>query len=180
MKASAIFKQVAARIKRPSVGVQNTQLMHPTREWFIGLVSATTILVLIAAWSTQTYLRYEQLSVTETEPADAPQTVYRDALVSAAIETYTARQARYNELLTGAAAPVVTDSIATTTTEAIEPPPTPSTSTPATTTPARENPTSPAGSPDSDSSTDDAPTTPIEPESAAATGSPAAGLPGTF
>lgn len=155
--------------------------MHPTREWFIGLAAAVIIMVLIAAWSAQTYLQYDQLSVAEMEPGDATQTVYREALVAAAIDTYTARETQFNELLYGPAAPVDTDPApVATTTEVIEPPPTPPTSTPATTTPVEESPAPPATPTESDVAPDEEPTTPTRPESPATTSTPAAGLPGTF
>jgi|GEM_PF-1170334 len=91
--------QFAKGIVRSQKGLQNHQLMHPRREWLIGIVVALCIFSASIVWSSLKYFEYqniEQQAVTEPE---APVTVYRKNLVDEALASFAAKQARLNALV---------------------------------------------------------------------------------
>ncbi len=89
--------QIAKNILRSQKGVRNHQLMHPSREWFIGLGIATKIFVITLVWSAYTYMQHTNENITLEAPAEEQPVVYRESLVNSALELFSVREQQYND-----------------------------------------------------------------------------------
>ena len=111
-----ITKMVAHIIRRDN-GIADPQLMHPTREWFIGL-SITTLIVLLGSWFCfYIYTHYAQTidaSMTVSEPV----VPYQAATISEAIKIYETKQLKFSEIL-GSGSEKGFEEIGTTTSPAV-------------------------------------------------------------
>ena len=94
------IKKMVAHIVRRDKGIVDTNIMHPTREWFIGL-GITIVIVAVGTWfsfyiytSNQNEMSKEVVIVQSAVP-------YNATVVSKALETFTAKQKKYNEILGG-------------------------------------------------------------------------------
>ena len=89
----------AKNIIRSQKGLQNPQLMHPRREWIIGILVATFIFGASIAWSSVKYFEYKSSdTLTSTEPA-SPVAVYRQNLVQEALEVLVKKEQQLSVLL---------------------------------------------------------------------------------
>ena len=93
------FTNAAKRILHPHAGLHSPRIVHPAREWFIGLLLALTIFTVAALWSVTSYTQYKNISVEGTADDNTEVVVYREGLVNAALETFTERQAEHEQLL---------------------------------------------------------------------------------
>lgn len=76
-------------------GLSAHTIMHPTREWWIGIVIAMLIVVATAMWGTFLYVSYDQEFIaTEVESTRVP---YNADSINQALETYRARLKAFNE-----------------------------------------------------------------------------------
>jgi hypothetical protein len=82
------FKKIAREIFRMDKGIPNPKLMHPARDWQIGLGLGAIILVSVSWWNLDTYLTYREDTVIEQTENTGENIVYREALVSAALESF--------------------------------------------------------------------------------------------
>lgn len=103
-----ITKMVAHIIRRDR-GMADPLIMHPTREWFVGL-GITTLIVLLGSWFCwYIYTEYSQTintAVSVTEPV----VPYQAATIAEAITIYENKQIKYSEILGGEViTPVVTE-----------------------------------------------------------------------
>ncbi len=92
-----ITKMVAHIIRRDK-GIADPQIMHPTREWFIGLAVAVLIVILGSWFCWYIYSEYSRtintsLSVTE------PVLPYQAATIADAIKIYETKQLKFSEIL---------------------------------------------------------------------------------
>ena len=92
-----ITKMVAHIIRRDK-GIADSQIMHPTREWFIGLGVAVLIVLLGSWFCWYIYSEYSRtidsaLSVTE------PVIPYQAATIAEAIKIYETKQLKFSEIL---------------------------------------------------------------------------------
>lgn len=148
-KPKDIFTTLARRLQRTPAKIKNTQLMHPAREWLIGLGLALSICVFGAAWSAYTYLYYERVTFDAPETVRPDTSVYREAVVAAALDTYTERRVSYDQFLVeGPRQLDRTDDTSTTTAPTVEmspaaPSPTSATTTATTTVPTAPQPFNP-------------------------------------
>lgn len=104
--AKKITSVIAAKKRKSSF---DRSIMHPEREWFIGLSVILTILAVGLYWSVFQYDRYRNVS-TNGESVTEGETVYKDNLVEAALVDFSKRKEEYNNVkadLLGAPAPVV-------------------------------------------------------------------------
>jgi hypothetical protein len=93
------FAQIAQRIAKPERGFRQSHLIHPAREWSIGLVVATLLFVVSAVWSAHLYMTYRDISVQEADPFAEEVVVYRESLVEGALLKFTERAERHNEFI---------------------------------------------------------------------------------
>jgi len=87
-------------------GLKNKQLMHPKREWLIGVGVALCIFIASISWSAVEYFKYETIEQQATSPSAAADAVYRETLVSEALSTY-ANKAVHLDALLGENVPVI-------------------------------------------------------------------------
>jgi hypothetical protein len=92
------FKKMAKDIFKVSKGIQNPQLVHPRREWFIGLFIGLIILGSTIVWSGNRYLFYRNLAVSENVSGKQDIPVYRETLVKEALNSYSERNNEYERL----------------------------------------------------------------------------------
>lgn len=99
MKIKPDFSKLAKHLSRSSHRVRSPQLLHPTREWFIGLAVAAVIFTGSAFWSAQMYLVHRDESVVAEPLKEVEVVVYREAVVAEALARFAAKEARYAELV---------------------------------------------------------------------------------
>ena len=78
------FKKIirnALHIKGGSL--KNHQIMHPAREWFVGLLAGLIMLGLGAFWSVDTYFQYKEFSH-DKDNGSVSEPVYKESAVKAA------------------------------------------------------------------------------------------------
>jgi|AntRauTorckE6833_2_1112554.scaffolds.fasta_scaffold03282_3 hypothetical protein len=94
------IQALAKKLFHHNRGVKRAKLMHPNRDWLIGVLVGILIIVLMIGWSAYTYLeKRDALELTDTsiEPV-VP--VYNADIVQDALELYTRRDevfARLNQ-----------------------------------------------------------------------------------
>jgi hypothetical protein len=101
--------QFAKQIIHSQQGLKNRQLMHPRREWLIGVTGAVGIFIACITWSAIEYFEYETTEGQTSSQAEAIVAVYRETLVSEALAEYSQKAERLNALL-GESVPVVLES----------------------------------------------------------------------
>lgn len=128
-----IFKSITHIVHADS-GVHDTRIMHPMREWLIGLGGVTLGVLCGAIFAVlvyQSYSRSAQAEIVVMETA----VPYRAAMVERALETYLEKRREYDSLV-AVSAPLVEDvpvatstlpgtetTMATTSSEVVMPPP---------------------------------------------------------
>lgn len=75
------------------------RIMHPNREWGIGLILACSIFFASTVWSIQTYGKYKEDKTLEVEMNKSGPEQYRAALVEEAQSIMKERSLKYNEIL---------------------------------------------------------------------------------
>lgn len=85
MMKSSDFKKIAKQILKKQSGLHDVQIMHPAREWHIGILIALIILVGSIAWSTTTYYKNKQIDSSDISAIQDDPVVYRDTLVERAL-----------------------------------------------------------------------------------------------
>lgn len=107
-----VTKMVSHIIRRDK-GIADTQLMHPTREWFIGL-GITMLIVLLGSWFC--WYIYNEYSQTINTPLTVSESVvpYQAATIAEAIKIYETKQSKFLEILGTSDREVVPD-VSTTT-----------------------------------------------------------------
>lgn len=100
------FTKFAKRILHSGQGVHQPKPINPSREWAIGLLVAVFVMAGSGVWSAQTYLKYRDASVGETDVVDEGVVVYRESLVKAALEKFDQRKESLDGLLKNKVVPV--------------------------------------------------------------------------
>jgi hypothetical protein len=98
-------------IVRRDRGVRDPQIMHPTREWFFGLLISIFVVAIGTWFCWYVYVSYTDklVKVTESVEASVP---YQAATVSEAISIFNARKQKFNEILDQAkSSPINTTSV---------------------------------------------------------------------
>lgn len=91
--------KIAKRIIRRQRGLRDHQMIHPRREWSVGLVSGFVLLLGGAVWSFLTYGEVSERDVQNVGAVEVQQTVYREEMVEAALEQFRQKKSDYQELL---------------------------------------------------------------------------------
>jgi hypothetical protein len=108
MKTKADLKKIARQIWHHHQGnvPKKPSIMHPKREWFIGLLVAAVSVVLVGSWSGRTYVENRAL-VTDGVAVDTPDQVFYTAeAVEEALEIIAARSAVVSDFITTNELPV--------------------------------------------------------------------------
>lgn len=93
------FSQIAKKLIRADQGLKDPQLMHPAREWSIGIVVGVIMFLLSAGWSAQIYVGHRDTSATEVAEVKEETVTYRASLVEAALAGFDDRQVMHNKFL---------------------------------------------------------------------------------
>lgn len=93
------FTQMAKRILQKQNGLQSPQIMHPAREWGVGLFVGGLLFIVSAGWSAQMYLQYRAVSVDESGSPDDRAVVYRASLVDEALTRLQKRDTVHESLI---------------------------------------------------------------------------------
>ena len=91
--------KIAKKVLRKQKGLRDHQLIHPAREWLIGILLGLGCFTVIAWGSVATYITYSNVTVTGTTDVEAEKVVYRAELVDAALKVFGEREKNYTELL---------------------------------------------------------------------------------
>lgn len=99
MKIKNNITKIAKHILKRQRGLRDHQIIHPAREWFIGLCTSLLILVGGAVWSTFTYLEVSERTVESASTEAVAGNVYRGDIVAAALEKFRERTDNFDQLL---------------------------------------------------------------------------------
>lgn len=117
------FTKIAKNIINSQKQLKNPQIVHPSREWLIGIFVALVIFGASAAWSLQTYKQYQNTSVDENKQSEVD-VVYRESLVEAALEKFLTRSQKHAIYIEGSLPEAIVPNLegeeATTSTEMID------------------------------------------------------------
>jgi hypothetical protein len=99
------IKKFARELVKFDKGIKNPKLMHPSRDWQIGILSGVVLLSGVTLWNLDTYFEYrEDNSISQTEEV-TDSVVYRETLVKSALDSYQERALTHQELRSGEPAP---------------------------------------------------------------------------
>ncbi len=111
-----LFTQMARKVFRHERGLRDPHIMHPEREWLIGLSVMVLIFTASAGWSAQVYLKNKNVSADQTTTSEG-EAVYREPQVKEALRIASEREDELRELLGVApTAPSSEEDLAATTT----------------------------------------------------------------
>ncbi len=109
---------MTADILRSRKELRNQPIMHPDRDWYIGIGTSLLVFILVGVWSGYTYLSYQSLDVGYGADSTEQPIVYREALVEAALEYIEKRDAQFSALQIGATyVPPAVEQLGATTTD---------------------------------------------------------------
>jgi hypothetical protein len=119
MQNKDIFKELIKKLDRQKKGLSDPRIMHPEREWAIGLGAMVVVFLLSAYWSSQMYLKNRD--VTSVELSSDETVTYREAIVRDVLQRFQGRKNTYSQLTgdtrTTQETPI---EVATTTPQAVE------------------------------------------------------------
>ena len=90
--------KMADHVFKRSRGIPDKRLMHPRREWAIGIILFAIILIAGSAMSAQSFNRFRNIDTSNGE-ADITIPLYNQVLVTEVINEYSARAAEYKDLI---------------------------------------------------------------------------------
>lgn len=92
-----VKKVVQGILRNRKQSILDRSIMHPYREWFIGLLAALCVVGVSTVWGVSTYLEFSNVSVGgESTPEE--NLVYRESLVETALDDFTKRRQDYENL----------------------------------------------------------------------------------
>lgn len=118
MKYKEYIALLTKRFFKKQQIVRDPQIMHPNREWAIGLFVAALIFAVSGYWSIQTYLSNRSATAHEVVD-DKAETVYRASIVKEALETVRNRERELQNLTQSVAIPEPAPEVASTTLEEV-------------------------------------------------------------
>lgn len=92
------FTKMAKKVLRSTNGARNPQVIHPEREWLIGLAIATVGFSVSVAWAVHEYTLYRYITITDYAPAEQI-VIYRENMVKDALGAFTQRAEEHQSLL---------------------------------------------------------------------------------
>lgn len=90
---------IAKKIIRHQRGVREHHIIHPGRDWFIGLGLSLVIVAAVGYWAVTMYVEISNRSVEVSSVPATDIVVYRSELVQAALTRFGERATTYRELL---------------------------------------------------------------------------------
>ena len=90
--------EMVKKVLKHREGLEDQPIVHPVREWFIGLGTGLLIFISIAVGSAYTYWHNKEVNITFAD-APAETTVYRESQVKDALKRYAARDAERQNLI---------------------------------------------------------------------------------
>lgn len=108
MKYKTYITQLKQKFLKKKPVIRDPQLMHPEREWGVGLVIAVLIFSVCGIWSIYTYLKNRSITAAPTQD-NTQQTVYRESVVNEALEIVAKRKRTLDQLTGQTMTPVVSD-----------------------------------------------------------------------
>jgi hypothetical protein len=104
-------KDIINNLRHPKRGLKNPQIMHPEREWVIGLALMLTVFFCITLWSVGVYVVNKEVVVDETAAGAQTASVYRESMVEDALDKFAKRDVELARLMSQApiSEPVVTE-----------------------------------------------------------------------
>lgn len=120
MKTKTNIAVVARKLFHHKNGVRGIKLMHPNRDWMIGIVGAITIIVGMVAWSVFTYYEQREKIANTTDVTIATVPSYNAELVAQALDIAQARTDLFDSINAGIissppVAPAINQEVSTTT-----------------------------------------------------------------
>jgi hypothetical protein len=97
MKYKSYITRLKNKVFKKKPIVRDPQLMHPDREWAIGLAIAVIIFSVCGLWSIHTYLKNRAATALPVDDTEG-QTVYRESVVKDALETVNRRKQNFDAL----------------------------------------------------------------------------------
>ena len=91
--------EIAKKMMRKHQGLRDPQIIHPRRDWIIGVFLSLAAFAGIAWWSGMSYLNYSNISVIESVELADTSVVYKEGQVNAALELFKEQTDNYNQLL---------------------------------------------------------------------------------
>jgi hypothetical protein len=89
------IKKLIKRIVRQQQGLRDHQIIHPRRDWAIGLLLGSLLLLIGSAWSIMTYREVTDEDIVSVDPGEEQPTPYREEVVNQALERFRARAVEY-------------------------------------------------------------------------------------
>ncbi len=119
MKYKEYITELTKRLLKKRQIVRDPQIMHPDREWTIGLFVAALIFAVSGYFSIHTYLSNRSATAFEVVD-DKAQTVYRESIVQEALETVRNRERELQNLTKSVVVPELAPEVASTTQEGVD------------------------------------------------------------
>ncbi len=94
---NAVKKMVNSILHNRQNTLSDRDIMHPEREWFLGISAGVIILASAIFWSVNTYLQFNNISVVDSGEKEK-NALYKAQLVETALTDFTDRKKMYNNL----------------------------------------------------------------------------------
>jgi hypothetical protein len=91
---------IALKIVRHQKGLRDPRIMHPEREWLVGLGVAFVIFLVSAYWSGYAYWKHKDTIDSAGSIEKSEIVVYRESIVKKALSIFTERDTQLQQLLT--------------------------------------------------------------------------------
>lgn len=114
MMSSEDLKKVAKKILRRQQGLHDAQIMHPARDWLVGVLVAIVVVLGTSAVSVTKYLENKDLEIIEVDQSQIKTTNYRDNYIKEALAVFENKERVRDEIIGVFEQPVV-EEVSTTT-----------------------------------------------------------------
>ncbi len=95
----AHIAEMAKKVLRHERGLRDPQIMHPEREWLIGLSIMVVIFAASAVWSADVYLKNKNVNIDQTSIEAGDNATYREVQVKEALRMVEQREQELQSLL---------------------------------------------------------------------------------
>lgn len=95
-----LVQTIVSKVTRKGQPFGEHNIMHPEREWFIGLSTAVVVLAVGSIWCVQLYFDYSDSIETISPSAQIEQTIYREKEIDQALNEFAERKEKQSNLRT--------------------------------------------------------------------------------